>query len=62
MFYIIYETTNIINGKKYIGKHVSNTLEDNYLGSGIAVKNAIKNMERNVSYEKTYTYFQLNMR
>lgn len=40
--YIIYITTNIINGKKYIGSHISNTLNDKYLGSGVILKKAIK--------------------
>ena len=30
----IYETTNLINGKKYIGKHTSSTFDNNYYGSG----------------------------
>jgi len=39
MKYIVYETTNLINGKYYIGKHkIDNS---NYLGSGIAILQAI---------------------
>ena len=46
MFYIIYETTNIINGKKYIGKHATDNVEDDYLGSGIALRKAIQKYGR----------------
>lgn len=42
MFYTIYQITNIINNKKYIGKHITPSLEDNYLGSGLAISRAIK--------------------
>lgn len=41
MFGYIYETTNLINGKKYIGKHKSNKFDNNYLGSGISLGRAI---------------------
>lgn len=37
---IIYKTTNIINGKIYIGKDIKNY--DKYLGSGIYFKNSLK--------------------
>lgn len=30
MFGYIYETTNLINNKKYIGKHKSNKFDKNY--------------------------------
>ncbi len=34
----IYETINLINGKKYIGKHKSSKFDNTYFGSGIALK------------------------
>ena len=34
MFGYIYETTNLINGKKYIGKHKSRCFDVKYYGSG----------------------------
>lgn len=42
MYGYIYETTNLINGKKYIGKKVSSVfLNKNYLGSGKILKQAV---------------------
>jgi hypothetical protein len=41
MYFIIYETTNLINGKKYRGAHISKSLNDEYIGSGKLLKKAI---------------------
>lgn len=41
MNYYIYLTTNLINGKKYIGQHKGKA-NDNYLGSGKLIQQAIK--------------------
>ncbi|HAU84134.1 MAG TPA: hypothetical protein DCW90_00975 [Lachnospiraceae bacterium] len=50
----IYITTNIVNNKKYIGQKVYD--KDNkwvtYLGSGVALSLAIKNMEKIIFIEK----------
>jgi len=42
IYYFIYETTNLVNGKKYIGIHKTNDLNDGYIGSGLAFKRAVK--------------------
>lgn len=41
MFGYIYETTNLVNGKKYIGKHKHDGFDNKYYGSGIALKRAL---------------------
>ena len=55
MYYLIYKTTNKINGKYYIGKHKTDNIDDLYLGYGTAIKNAIKkygrkNFEREILF------------
>lgn len=42
MYGYIYLTTNLINGKKYIGKHVSSQFDPEYKGSGIYLKRAVE--------------------
>lgn len=41
MYYTIYVTYNLINGKEYIGKHQTQNINDNYLGSGKLIRSAI---------------------
>lgn len=51
MYGYIYLTTNLINGKKYIGQHASPVFEpDRYIGSGVILWKAIKNTEKKISF------------
>ena len=42
IFYGIYKVTNLINGKMYIGKHQTDNIDDQYLGSGKLLKAALR--------------------
>lgn len=46
MYGFVYETVNLVNGKKYIGKRVYNKGWEKYLGSGQILKLAIKKYGR----------------
>jgi hypothetical protein len=41
-YYFVYKTTNLINGKFYIGVHATKNINDGYLGSGTRLGDAIK--------------------
>lgn len=54
-YYFIYQTTNKINGKIYVGKHETYDLNDSYLGSGKLLwkaieKYGIENFERKILF------------
>jgi hypothetical protein len=40
-YHYLYKTTNLINGKFYVGMHSTDDLEDEYLGSGKYLRNSI---------------------
>jgi len=46
MFYTVYKTTNLINGKFYIGTHKTKDPNDSYLGSGKLLGLAIEKYGR----------------
>lgn len=47
MYGYIYMTENLINHKRYIGKHKSEIFKESYLGSGVYLLRAIKKYGRN---------------
>ena len=51
----VYVTTNLINGKKYLGKH--NGKSNSYLGSGKALKKAIKKYGKKKHYREDGSFY-----
>lgn len=41
MYYLVYVMINRINGKRYVGAHQTNDLNDGYFGSGLGLRRAI---------------------
>ncbi len=41
-FYYIYQITNLVDGKIYVGAHQTNELNDSYMGSGLRIRRAIE--------------------
>jgi hypothetical protein len=52
MYYLVYEIQNLVNNKIYVGVHKTDNPDDSYLGSGIAIRLAIKKYGRN-KFKKT---------
>lgn len=42
IMWLIYKTTNTVNGKIYVGQHKTKRIEDGYLGSGKNIQKAIE--------------------
>lgn len=57
MKYIIYKITNLINNNIYIGQHATEDVDDDYMGSGVALNKAIKKYgKENFIKEILYIY------
>jgi hypothetical protein len=54
--YTLYKTTNLINGKIYVGLHVTENQHDSYLGSGEQLEAAFEKYGRN-NFKREYIYF-----
>jgi hypothetical protein len=59
LYYFIYETTNLVNGKKYRGRHHTDNLDDGYLGSGNYLKMAIEKYGRE-NFERNLLFFAID--
>lgn len=56
MYYLIYKTTNKINQKYYYGAHCTDNVNDNYLGSGTALKKAIEKYGKENFYREVIEF------
>lgn len=57
MYYTIYQITNNINGKTYIGLHKTDDLEDGYMGSGKHLKDSMRyHGEKNFTKEYIHIF------
>ncbi len=50
-YHYVYETKNLINNKIYVGKHSTNNLDDEYIGSGTLLRRAI-NKHKKENFQK----------
>lgn len=56
-YYFVYETTNLINGKKYRGAHQTEDMNDGYLGSGAVIVKAIKKYGKENFYRSIIAFY-----
>jgi group I intron endonuclease len=56
-FNFVYITTNLVNGKQYVGDHTTTDINDTYLGSGKQLKYALKKYGQNNFKREILEYF-----
>ena len=58
-YYLVYLTTDLTNGMKYIGKHETNNINDGYLGSGRIMELNIK-LKGKENFSRKILHYCLN--
>lgn len=56
-YHFLYETKNLNNNKIYVGVHSTDRLDDGYLGSGVAFRNALKKHGKKSFRRKILKFF-----
>ena len=59
MFHTVYKTTNLVNGKYYLGYHKTKNPSDSYLGSGTYIQRAVRKHGR-VNFKKEVLFIYLD--
>ncbi|MDW6414303.1 NUMOD3 domain-containing DNA-binding protein [Escherichia coli] len=57
-YFYLYSITNKTTGKIYVGVHKTSNLDDGYMGSGVAIKNAIKKYGIDNFYKHIIKFFE----
>lgn len=57
-FNFVYLTTNLINGKQYIGDHTTDNIDDGYLGSGKYFLRALKHFQKEKFNRQILEFFE----
>jgi hypothetical protein len=57
--FTVYKITNLLNSRYYLGVHETNNPNDDYLGSGIVIKRAVKKYGRHNFTKEVITQFSL---
>ena len=58
LHYVIYQITNLVNGKIYIGKHKTENLDDGYMGSGTRISQLISKYGKNQFKKEIIKFFE----
>jgi hypothetical protein len=58
MIYYFYKIVNKINNKIYYGVHKTKNIDDGYMGSGIAIKRAVKKYKKHNFSKKIIKFFE----